>query len=116
MTATAEIPAIHRVDVNRPISSSFIKRRRIMFERVSQLAEEAANNVSRRQFLGRLGRAAGAAAGMLGGLLLCPMDAHAGRRDNGNPCTPDVKSHCPDGHVVCCPKGTKCRTVAHVCT
>lgn len=51
-----------------------------MLEKVSQLAEQAATNASRRQFLGRLGRAAAGAAGILGGLLLVPADAHAARR------------------------------------
>ena len=51
-----------------------------MFERVGQLAERAAMGVSRRRFLGRLGRAAAGAAGVLGGLLLVSADARAARR------------------------------------
>lgn len=43
-----------------------------MFEKVSQIAEQAAINVSRRGFLKGLGRAAAGAAGALGGLLLLP--------------------------------------------
>lgn len=88
-----------------------------MFEKVSQMAEEAATHASRREFLGRLGRAAATAAGVLGGLLLVPMDSHA-RRDNGNPCAPYIKARCPDGHVICCPKGAKCVMpdfYTHVC-
>jgi hypothetical protein len=52
-----------------------------MFEKIGRLAEKAATDisVSRRGFLGRLGQAALAAAGALGGLLLFPRDALAGR-------------------------------------
>jgi hypothetical protein len=51
-----------------------------MFERLTRLAERAATSVSRRQFLGRLGRAAVAAAAALGGLLALPDDAAAAPR------------------------------------
>jgi hypothetical protein len=78
-----------------------------MLESMTQLAEQAATNVSRRQFLGRFGQTAAGAAGVLAGLLLFPMDALA-RRDTGNPCAPFIKSKCHNGLVVCCPKGTKC--------
>jgi hypothetical protein len=55
-----------------------------MLEKVNQLAEQAATNVSRRQFLGRLGRSAMAVAAASGGLLAVPAIAnlttsHAGR-------------------------------------
>ena len=63
-----------------------------MFDRVSQLAEEAANNVSRRQFFGRFGGTALAAAAAMGGFLAFPGDAIAGRQ-----CRSD--SDCPSGKV-----------------
>jgi len=65
-----------------------------MFEKISQIAEHAATNVSRRQFLGRLGQAAVAAAGVLGGLLLLPIKASA-RHTALVQCT----YVCPDGSV-----------------
>jgi hypothetical protein len=51
-----------------------------MLNRLSQLAEHAATSASRRQFLGRLGRGALAAAAASGGLLALPAIANAGRR------------------------------------
>jgi len=51
-----------------------------MFERVGQLAEQAATNLSRRDFLARLSQAAAGAAGALGGLLLTLADAQAARK------------------------------------
>jgi hypothetical protein len=48
-----------------------------MFERFSQLAEQAATRASRRQFLGRVGRGVLAAAMAMGGLLAGGADAHA---------------------------------------
>jgi hypothetical protein len=48
-----------------------------MFEKVGQIAEQLAMNVSRRRFLGRLGRAALAAAAA-GGILTMPHAAEAG--------------------------------------
>ena len=79
-----------------------------MFEKVSQLAEQAAANVSRRQFLGRLGRDAAAAAAALGGLLAFPTVAMSGRRIRrcsldgptcggqlvGSPCPGQPRGHC----------------------
>ena|SRR5688572_32879730 len=50
-----------------------------MLEKVSQLAEQAATNVSRRQFLGLLGRGAMVVAAAAGGLLALPGAAHAKR-------------------------------------
>jgi hypothetical protein len=51
-----------------------------MFEKIGRAAEQMASNVgvSRRGFLGRLGKGALAAAGVVGGLLLLPKEAHAG--------------------------------------
>ena len=54
-----------------------------MFEKLNQLAEHTATNASRRQFLGRVGRAAAVAAGVLGGLLLVPRDVRARGRSGG---------------------------------
>jgi hypothetical protein len=51
-----------------------------MLKKFNQLAEQAATNVSRRQFLGRFGRGAMVMAAVVGGLLIRPEDAHAGRR------------------------------------
>ena len=51
-----------------------------MLEQISQLAEQAATNVSRRQFLGRFGRSAMVVAATAGGLLAIPNVAHAGRK------------------------------------
>jgi hypothetical protein len=51
-----------------------------MLEKVSQMAEQAATKVSRRQFLGRLGRGAMLVAAASGGLLALPAIVKAGRR------------------------------------
>jgi len=48
-----------------------------MFEKISQIAEHAATNVSRRQFFGSLGRAAMVLAAAAGGLLAMPGAADA---------------------------------------
>jgi hypothetical protein len=50
-----------------------------MFDKLSQFAEQAATNVSRRQFLGSLGRTAAGIAAVLGGVLLLPRDADAAK-------------------------------------
>ena len=50
-----------------------------MFGKLSQAAEQLATNVSRRQFLGRLGGGALALATALGGLLALPAVAHGKR-------------------------------------
>lgn len=52
-----------------------------MFEQISQFAEQAATNVSRRQFLGRMGRGAMVVAAASGGLLALPAIARAARRN-----------------------------------
>jgi hypothetical protein len=49
-----------------------------MFERVGNLAERVATNVSRRAFLGRLGRGALGLAAVIGGVLAFPGQAHSG--------------------------------------
>ena len=56
-----------------------------MLEKVSEIAEQAATNVSRRQFLGRFGGAAAATAAALGGLLALPAVAQAGKRVRNPP-------------------------------
>jgi hypothetical protein len=59
-----------------------------MFDRVSEAAEKLATNVSRRAFLGRLGRGAAVLAGVMGGLCAAPRLAQA---------RPPIR-----GSVVCC--------------
>jgi hypothetical protein len=49
-----------------------------MFKRLSQIAEQGARVLSRRQFLGSLGRAAMLAAAAAGGLLAWPAAAEGG--------------------------------------
>jgi hypothetical protein len=61
-----------------------------MLEKISQAAEKMATSASRRQFLGRLGRGAMAAAAALAGLLALPGDAQAARRRVCNNVTSDV--------------------------
>ena len=51
-----------------------------MLEKVAHLAEQAATNVARREFLGRLGRSAMVVAAATGGLLAIPIATHAGRK------------------------------------
>ena len=51
-----------------------------MFEKVSRIAERAATGASRRQFLGRIGTGAMAAAAAFAGLLVDVSPAQAGRR------------------------------------
>jgi hypothetical protein len=67
-----------------------------MFERVSQLAEQAATTVSRRHFLGRFGTGALAAAAFLGSVLGTPTDSQAARRRR---CGGQI---CPPGYDYCC--------------
>lgn len=51
-----------------------------MLERITNIAEQAAMQVSRRQFVGRFGRGAAAAAAALGGLMALPTVARCGRK------------------------------------
>jgi hypothetical protein len=62
-----------------------------MFEKFTDVAEQAATNVSRRQMLGHIGRAAAAAAAVLASLLQSHLEA-AG----GGFCT-QCDYLCPDG-------------------
>jgi hypothetical protein len=48
-----------------------------MFEKVSQVAQQVATQISRRSFLGKVGQFALALAGLLGGLLAVSDDAQA---------------------------------------
>ena len=64
-----------------------------MLERFSQLAARAAANVSRRQFLGRLGAGAAAWAVAIGAVLAAPESAQAGGR-KGLPCGSGSVSGC----------------------
>jgi hypothetical protein len=74
-----------------------------MFAKVSEVAERLATRVSRRSFLGRLGKGALALAGALGGVLAFSSDARAGRPlyvccngvDRGYYCGPPNKGCTP---------------------
>jgi hypothetical protein len=85
-----------------------------MFEKTSKLAEKVASSLSRRHFLGSLGRWAGATALAMAGVLTNPGTARAGS-----------KTCCAYGHVVnsltgpdtivvcgliCLPAGSPCPT------
>jgi len=75
-----------------------------MFEKFKQMAEQTATNVSRRQFLGRVGRSALIAAGAVAGFLAFGSEAEAGRRV----CGPDSVWNCA-GRPVGAPCGTPSR-------
>ncbi|MGE4002588.1 MAG: hypothetical protein AB7I48_20500 [Planctomycetaceae bacterium] len=60
-----------------------------MFEKLNQFAEQAATRASRRQFLGRFGRGAMAAAAAVGWLLVLPADTAA-----ATVCGPGSISYC----------------------
>ncbi len=75
-----------------------------MFEKIGRLAEKAATNVdvSRRGFLGRLGKSALAVAGVLG---FAASTAEGGKYDDYTCC----RYTGPDGSfAVCRPHGSKC--------
>ena len=75
-----------------------------MFEKLSQLAEHAATSVSRRQFLGRIGRGALTATGIVAGYLAFGSEAAAA----GRSCTTDAD--CPRGRICVagrCVKGVR---------
>jgi hypothetical protein len=66
-----------------------------MFEKLSEIAERSATSVSRRQFLGHVGRGALVAAGVVGAYLAFGSEAQAGKRSRR--CT--VDADCPRGHI-----------------
>jgi hypothetical protein len=77
-----------------------------MFEKIGRLAEAAASNVSvsRRGFLGHLGRGALATAAVAGALLILPRDAQAGPPPPKNCLACDCKNtkdFCYKGCTVC---------------
>jgi len=57
-----------------------------MFDRVSEAAEKLVKNVSRREFMGRLGRSATVIAGVIGGLCAAPRVAQGNPPITGAPC------------------------------
>lgn len=73
-----------------------------MLEKVTETAERAATNVSRRQFLGRFGRAATGVAAALGGFLAFPGLASGGRKQRVL-CDANSTSACINHYV-----GDKC--------
>jgi hypothetical protein len=70
-----------------------------MFENFSQMAEQMATGLSRRQFLGRAGQGALVLAAALGGFLAFPTGARAARK-----CSSDADCRrgqvCRSGHCV----------------
>jgi len=75
-----------------------------MLDRISQVAEKAATSVSRRNFLGQLGRGAAILAGALGGLL-ATADARAG--GNKGLCCAVFNFHNPYGPTSCTKRSCK---------
>lgn len=82
-----------------------------MFEKLNQIAEQAATSASRRQFLGRLGKGALAVAAAAGGLLALDKTAEAAMprcgRTRGQQRYPRP---CRDGRWLCCPARSYCYT------
>jgi hypothetical protein len=87
-------------------SRSFIQRTCPMLERISLFAQRMATNVSRRQFLGRVGQAALALAAAVGGFL-----AVRGEAEAAVACGPNSSIACL-GRVegAWCPNGTSSGT------
>lgn len=75
-----------------------------MLEKLNQLAEQAATNVSRRGFLGRIGRGAGAAAAAAAGLVILAGDARAGRKPRRVVCCYYYGGASPQCEYNRCPK------------
>jgi hypothetical protein len=69
-----------------------------MIDKAHKIAQSLADGLSRRSFLGGVGRAAALLALACGGLLAAPEEAHA-----GGPCGPRK-----DGTERRCPKGQVC--------
>jgi hypothetical protein len=85
-----------------------------MFEKTSKLAEKVASSLSRRHFLGSVGRWAGATALAMAGVLTTAATARAGNKTccrYGHiiipPIGPDVTVSCA---VICVPAGSPCLT------
>ena len=73
-----------------------------MLEKISYIADQAATDVSRRQFIGRLGRTAAGLAAVLGSLLLVPRDTDAAvRHCKGRICPPGYPYCCKEYDTVC---------------
>jgi hypothetical protein len=64
-----------------------------MFEKARQIAQQAATNASRREFLGRLGHGALTAAAAAASYLAFGSEAQAGR------CRCRTDGQCPRGHI-----------------
>lgn len=86
-----------------------------MLEKVTHIAEQTAVSVSRRQFLGRLGRSAATAATAVGGVLAFSKLANAGRVPKGTilccykrVCIGGPKSDCDQYYY-----NTRCKTKGH---
>src|SRR5260370_28847417 len=92
-----------RITANRKSFHPFpLRRRSVMFDKVSQAAEKLATNVSRRAFLGRLGHGALVTAGVLGAMLAFGGEARADRKGK---CVHDGGIWCGGR---CCPDGRSC--------
>jgi hypothetical protein len=76
-----------------------------VFEKLMQAAERTATGVSRRHFLGRIGRTAAVTAAAISGIAI------AGEVQAGRGCPRGThSSRCSSGRVICCPGGTQCVT------
>jgi hypothetical protein len=79
-----------------------------MFDKVGQAAESLATHVSRRGFMGSLGKGALALAGVLGGVLAFASDARARSPGRGSPCC--------SGLGFCYTPGGSCTLVSQSCS
>jgi hypothetical protein len=81
-----------------------------MFEKIGRYAELAASAAgqSRRGFLGRLGKGALSAAGLVAGFLLLPGEAGAGV------CSGACYYQCPDGTLQATNCGSRCRCEVNI--
>lgn len=70
-----------------------------MFEKVSQMAEQMATCMSRRQFLGSLGSGAMTAAAALGGILMPSHHARAGNGQHDEWCSANSSSLCSNSRI-----------------
>ncbi len=70
-----------------------------MFEKVSEIAEGLAIHVSRRQFLGRAGSSALAAAAALGGILVLSHHARAGNGHHDQGCSANSSYLCSNSQI-----------------